>query len=111
MRRRLINWTWEDTEAQKSFLEWQGMPDEKQTNNEVSMIETILNVQPPLKMLDIGCGTGRHSIEFARRGYEVKGIDVINLLKHSGFSKVDCYKDLDGSIATAEKFGIYVCTK
>ncbi|MHB8963856.1 MAG: class I SAM-dependent methyltransferase, partial [Saccharofermentanales bacterium] len=33
-------------------------------------------MQPPLKVLDIGCGTGRHSIEFARKGYEVKGIDV-----------------------------------
>lgn len=76
MKRKLVNWTWENTEAQESFLEWQGMPDEKQTNNEVSMIEAILNVQPPLKILDIGCGTGRHSIEFARRGYEVTGIDV-----------------------------------
>lgn len=76
MKRKLINWTWENTESQKSFLDWQGMPDEKQTSNEVSMIENILNIYPPLKMLDIGCGIGRHSIEFARRGYDVKGIDV-----------------------------------
>ncbi|WP_297430078.1 bifunctional 2-polyprenyl-6-hydroxyphenol methylase/3-demethylubiquinol 3-O-methyltransferase UbiG [Clostridium sp.] len=250
MKRKIINWNWENTESQNSFLEWQGMPDEKQTSNEVSMIETILNVCPPLKMLDIGCGTGRHSIEFARRGYDVKGIDVaeiylkqaienakklnldimfefkrgsqivehnmydfaiayyhtlgfmddnelqvhfsniyksikaggkfllrtagpqiipnikqekrrdwaeknnqfilsekyfengyriencitidtindeiieyrekqkafaitdvVNLLNLSGFSKIDCYKDLEGNIATAEEFGLYVCTK
>ncbi len=76
LKRKLINWTWENTEAQESFMEWQGMPDEEETNNEVSMVETILNVQAPLKMLDIGCGTGRQSIEFAHKGYEVKGIDV-----------------------------------
>lgn len=250
MKKKVINWTWDNVDSQKSFLEWQGMPDEKQTINEASMMESILNVHAPSKMLDIGCGTGRHSIEFARRGYDVTGIDiaetylkeaikkaeendlninfklergsdlkeqniydfaiayyhtlgfmdneelnthlnniyksiktggkfllrtagpqiiptikqekirnwgekndkfilsekgiedgyriekcitidiandeiieyqekqkafslndVVNLLKNSGFSKIDCYKDLDGNIATDEEFGVYVCTK
>jgi len=31
---------------------------------------------PPLQVLDIGCGNGRHAIELARRGYRVVGIDV-----------------------------------
>ena len=29
----------------------------------------------PLLVLDIGCGFGRHSIELARRGGEVMGVD------------------------------------
>lgn len=30
---------------------------------------------PPRKILDAGCGTGKHSIYFARQGYDVYGID------------------------------------
>ena len=27
-------------------------------------------------ILDVGCGTGRHSIERARRGYAITGLDL-----------------------------------
>ena len=27
-------------------------------------------------MLDFACGFGRHSLEFAKRGYDVTGIDI-----------------------------------
>jgi 2-polyprenyl-3-methyl-5-hydroxy-6-metoxy-1,4-benzoquinol methylase len=29
-----------------------------------------------LKIIDVGCGTGRHSIEMTKRGYHVTGIDL-----------------------------------
>jgi len=28
------------------------------------------------RVLDVGCGPGRHSLEFARRGFEVVGVDI-----------------------------------
>lgn len=35
---------------------------------------------PPVDVLDVGCGFGRHSIEFARRGHAVTGIDPSSAL-------------------------------
>ncbi|MFX0069098.1 MAG: class I SAM-dependent methyltransferase [Candidatus Hodarchaeota archaeon] len=33
-------------------------------------------IPPGAKILDAGCGTGNYSIELARRGYEVTGLDI-----------------------------------
>ena len=39
---------------------------------------------PPLKLLDLGCGTGWTSILFAKRGYEVTGVDISpDMIKHA----------------------------
>lgn len=43
---------------------------------EVDFIETEIGVDKTKTILDIGCGTGRHAIELARRGYSVTGIDL-----------------------------------
>ena len=43
---------------------------------EVDFIERELMLKPGMRLLDVGCGTGRHSIEFARRGYRVTGVDL-----------------------------------
>lgn len=29
-----------------------------------------------MRLIDIGCGTGRHSIELTKRGYNITGIDL-----------------------------------
>jgi 2-polyprenyl-3-methyl-5-hydroxy-6-metoxy-1,4-benzoquinol methylase len=46
------------------------------TTGECDFIEKELNYDKSLKILDVGCGTGRHSIELAGRGYSVTGIDL-----------------------------------
>lgn len=46
------------------------------TIGECNFIETELNLDKRLKILDVGCGTGRHSIELSKRGYNVTGIDL-----------------------------------
>ena len=45
------------------------------TAGECDFIELELNHNKSLKILDVGCGTGRHSIELTNRGYAVTGID------------------------------------
>jgi len=45
------------------------------TKGECNFIESEIAYKH-LKILDIGCGTGRHSIELTKRGYKVTGIDL-----------------------------------
>ena len=46
------------------------------TIGECDFIEKEIKHNKATKILDIGCGTGRHSIELAKRGYSIVGIDL-----------------------------------
>jgi len=46
------------------------------TIGECDFIEKEINHDKSLKILDVGCGTGRHSIELTKRGYQITGIDL-----------------------------------
>ena len=46
------------------------------TIGECNFIEEEINRDKSLKIIDIGCGTGRHSIELVKRGYQITGIDL-----------------------------------
>lgn len=48
----------------------------KNTKREVDFLLEELSLPPDATILDVGCGTGRHSIELARRGYAVTGLDL-----------------------------------
>lgn len=46
------------------------------TNGECDFIESEIGFNKQIRILDIGCGTGRHAIEFTKRGYPITGIDL-----------------------------------
>jgi SAM-dependent methyltransferase len=46
------------------------------TAGECDFIEKEINFDKSLKILDVGCGTGRHTIELTKRGFNVTGVDL-----------------------------------
>jgi SAM-dependent methyltransferase len=48
----------------------------KGTVQEVAFLIDELRLHPGSTVLDVGCGPGRHSLEFARRGMRVTGVDI-----------------------------------
>jgi len=48
----------------------------KGTEQEVDHVVAALDLRPGERVLDVGCGPGRHAHELARRGIVVHGIDI-----------------------------------
>ena len=67
----------------------------KGTIGEIDFIEKEINYDKSIRILDVGCGTGRHSIELAKRGYKVTGIDLSQCM-------------LDKAMQNANKVGVDV---
>jgi cyclopropane fatty-acyl-phospholipid synthase-like methyltransferase len=50
--------------------------DEEEARLMADLVEKIISPDPGSRILDVGCGRGRHAIEFAERGYSVTGLDL-----------------------------------
>lgn len=48
----------------------------EETNRQVDFLMKALELTGSEKILDLACGFGRHSLELARRGFNVVGIDI-----------------------------------
>jgi SAM-dependent methyltransferase len=56
-----------------SEARWEGTP------AEVDALTALVGLRPNSAVLDLGCGPGRHSLELARRGFQVTGVDRTRL--------------------------------
>lgn len=48
----------------------------KGTSQEVAFLVDLLDLPAEARILDVGCGPGRHAVELARHGYAVTGVDI-----------------------------------
>ena len=48
----------------------------KGTDQEVTFLVDVLDLQPGMRVLDVGCGPGRHAHALGRQGIHVHGIDI-----------------------------------
>lgn len=70
--------------------------EQKWAQNAPTEVDYIIHesgIKPGARIIDFGCGHGRHCIEFAKKGYDCYGIDYIK-------------KKIETSIAKAQKEGI-----
>jgi len=74
LRRKGRFW-WEDL-FNDDYLRATERLTEAQLAAEVDFIEDSLGIERGGAVLDLACGTGRHAVELARRGYEVVGFDL-----------------------------------
>ena len=58
-------------------LDIQNMSWVEDTKHQVDFLIDKLELKGNVRILDLACGFGRHSLEFARRDYEVTGVDII----------------------------------
>jgi len=102
---------------------WEKAGTKEWTDAEVAFIVDVLNV-PHGRILDVPCGTGRHSIELAKHGYSVTAIDIsekfINGLRekvnkqqltidviHANIVKHEITGSFDGAICLGNSFGYF----
>ncbi|GAB1688527.1 SAM-dependent methyltransferase [Krasilnikovia sp. M28-CT-15] len=62
------------TELPNAF--WRAALPPQYTNAEVDFLVRVAGLQPGSRVLDLPCGSGRHTLALARRGYRVTGIDI-----------------------------------
>ncbi len=55
---------------------WERAATTEWTQREADFLMATLNVQPGAALLDIPCGFGRHTVEMAKRGFRMTGIDI-----------------------------------
>jgi 2-polyprenyl-3-methyl-5-hydroxy-6-metoxy-1,4-benzoquinol methylase len=71
-----------DNESKKQYFEkyWKdnlyNYPTKVPMKNIIGLVECLKNKSPSMRILDAGCGEGRHAILFAKHGFESYGIDI-----------------------------------
>lgn len=74
-----MNW-FNDWFNSKFYLKVYSHRDETEAERLVNLIIRELELNSGTKVLDMACGSGRHAVIFAKRGYEVIAVDLSKLL-------------------------------
>ena len=70
--------------------------DEREALQLVESIISITNIKNKSKILDLACGAGRHSIEFAKKGFFLTAVDLSeNLLNNAKVNAQNAEVDID----------------
>ena len=85
----------EHNKIQQDYYETKDSPNMKPRDashyldRHVEQMITKAGISPEHKIIDIGCGSGRYTLRFAKRGYDIEGLDLTRGL-------LEALKDNDG---------------
>jgi len=67
---------WHDVFNRPAFFKLYQRADLARAATQVDQVLALLDLHPPARVLDVCSGYGRHSVELARRGFTVTGVDI-----------------------------------
>ena len=74
----------------------------KGTRQEIDHLVLALGLEPGMRVLDVGCGPGRHAIDLARRGITTHGVDISQRFVDVAAAAADA-DDCAAGLATFER--------
>src|SRR5690242_6060044 len=95
---------WEDIYNRQIYFDLYEEADTDLAEQEVQQVLTLLHPQDGASILDLCCGYGRHSIPLARRGFQVRGVDIsVTQIQHAREVAKKAQVPLDFRVADARK--------
>jgi SAM-dependent methyltransferase len=80
---------WYERAFQIDYLRVYKHRNDEEARKQIDFLTRVLELEPPLDIFDLSCGDGRHAIEWARRGYQVTGLDLSNDLLERARERAD----------------------
>ena len=86
----------------------------KGTAHEIDHVVAVLGLQMGDRVLDVGCGTGRHAVDLAGRGISVHGVDIsrrfVDIARRRTSSPLATFERGDArSLAFDAEFDAVIC--
>lgn len=110
-QRRRVDGLWYQEMFSLDYIRSEPPTTSEQLRSEVDFIESALSVSTGGRMLDLGCGYGRHTVPLARRGYEMVGLDLsLDLLQQAlrrAQAKQASIKFVHGDLRDLEFNGVF----
>lgn len=85
---------WPEDWFNKDYLKLYDYRNSQEAKKQVDFLVKALGLSGKERVLDLCCGAGRHSIEFAMRGFEVLGVDSSSDLIKEGWHQLEKLPEL-----------------
>lgn len=90
----------------RDYLKLYSHRDPKEALGHVDFLTRSIDLRGDEKILDLGCGMGRHSIELAKKGFEVVGVDLSSYLIKKGQKELENFPNVKAKLIVGDMFHI-----